>query len=61
MSTENREVRFPVVQQAFRELVRVIEAFDNDDPWKINCESISQTLEELADQFPEEIKSMRGV
>lgn len=58
---ESKKSRLPAVQQAFRELARVIEAFDNDDPWKINYESISRTLEELADQFPEEIQSMRGL
>jgi hypothetical protein len=61
MTTKNKEPRLSAVQQAFRELVRVVEALDNDNPGAINYESISRTLEELADQFPEEIQSMKGM
>lgn len=61
MTPKNKEPRLPAVQQAVRELVRVIVALDNETPWAIDCESISRTLIELADQFPEEIQSMRGV
>ena len=52
------ESKASAVRCAYLDLMGVLEAFDNGDPWQIDLRAVSLTLDELWKAFPKELNGL---
>ena len=53
-----QDTKTQAVRCSYLDLMGVLEAFDNGDPWQIDLKSVSLTLDELWQAFPEELADL---
>ena len=53
-----QDTKTQAVRCAYLDLLGVLEAFDNGDPWLIDLRAVALTLDELWKAFPEELNGL---
>ena len=53
-----QDAKNQAIRCAYLDLMGVLEAFDNSDPWLIDLRAVALTLDELWKAFPEELADL---